>query len=81
LKQELNVAWSQLKRGRKVEETASMGVNIFLLTLADEMRTSTVVEEKRFDELLVEAGVGRVTTDQYEIKEAHKMLASAKPTQ
>jgi hypothetical protein len=81
LRQGLNVAWSQLKRGRKVEETASMGVNIFLITLADEMRTSTVVEEKRFDELLVETGIGRVTTDQYEIKEAHKMLASAKPTQ
>lgn len=81
LKQELNVAWSQLTRGRKVERVSSMGVNIFLITLADEMRTSTLLEEKRFDELLVEAGIGRVSADPYEIKEARKMLASAeKPT-
>jgi hypothetical protein len=82
LRQELNVAWSQLKRGRKVDETASIGVNIFLLTVADEKRASTLVDEKRFDELLGTAGIGRVTSDPYEIREAHKMLASAeKPTQ
>jgi hypothetical protein len=58
LKQQLNVAWSQLTCGRMVEKVSSLGQNIFLITVADEMRTSTVIQEKRLDELLAEAGIG-----------------------
>ena len=39
----------------------------------DELRTSTVVQEEILNELLVETGIGRLTTDIYEVKQAHEM--------
>lgn len=75
LKQELNVAWSQLTRGRKVEKVSAMGQNVFLISVEDEMRTSTRAQESRLDDLLIQTGIGRLTTDPYEIKETHAMLA------
>jgi hypothetical protein len=74
LKQELNVAWSQLIKGHKVEKVSSMKQVIFLISVQDEVRTSTLAQEKKFDELLTQTQIGRLTADQYEIREVHKML-------
>jgi hypothetical protein len=76
LKQQLNVAWNQLLKGRKAEKVSSMGQVIFIITVQDETQTSTQAQENRFDELLVETGIGRLTTDSYELREAHAMLTS-----
>jgi hypothetical protein len=80
LKQEMNAAWSQLAKGRRVEKVSraekdpGMSQNIFLLTISDEVRTSSAVQEKRLDELLEETGIGRLSTDPWEIREIHKIL-------
>jgi hypothetical protein len=79
LKQQLNTAWSQLTRGRKVQKVSSLACNVFLLTIEDEMRTSTLIEEKRFEDLLTETGVGTTSDDRYEIGQAHTILASKHP--
>jgi hypothetical protein len=75
LKQAANAAWSRLMKGRRVDRTLNcMGQNIFLIVVADEMRTSTLAQEEELNDILTETGIGRVTTDPYEISEAHKML-------
>ena len=58
-----------------------MGQRILLVTIQDEMRTSTVAEEERLNELLTETRIGRLTTDPHEIQQAHAMFDSedAKP--
>ena len=74
LKQALNTAWSQIRRGRRIDwNIVSMGQAIFLVTVQDEYRASTLLEEQKLSTLLEETGAGRLTTDQYELKEAHKM--------
>ena len=75
LKQGVNAAWTRLVRGRKVEKTLfSMGQNLFLIVVADEVRTSTLAQEEELNDILTETGIGRVTSDLYEICEARKML-------
>jgi hypothetical protein len=75
LKQSANVAWSQLLRGRRVDKTInSMGQNIFIITVQDENRTSTLTDEQRLDSILTETNAGRVATDPYELREAHRMM-------
>ena len=75
VKQSVNAAWTRLMRGRKVDRTLySMGQHIFLVTIKDEARTSTETTEQELDGILVEAGIGRTTTDPYELREARKML-------
>jgi hypothetical protein len=75
LKQGVNAAWTRLVRGRKVEKTLfSMGQNLFLIVVADEVRTSSVAQEEELNDILTETGIGRVTSDWYEICEARKML-------
>lgn len=76
LKQKVNVAWKQLVRGRRIKKVSSMGQNIFLLVVDDEMKTSTLVQEEKLDELLTETNIGRVTSDIYEIHEVHRMMDS-----
>jgi hypothetical protein len=76
LKQQLNVAWNQLLKGRRAEQVSSMGQVLLIITVQDETQTSTQAQENRFDELLVETGIGRLTTDPYELREAHAMLAN-----
>jgi hypothetical protein len=51
-----------------------MGQNIFLIVVADEKRTSTLAQEEELNDILAETEIGRVTSDPYEICEAHKML-------
>jgi hypothetical protein len=79
LKQELNVAWKQLIKGRRVEKICSLKQVIFLISLEDEVRSSTLPQEKKFDELLAQTQIGRLTADQYEIREVHKMLTPGQP--
>jgi hypothetical protein len=76
LKQKIGVSWVHMLKGRKLEKVSSQGQNIFIITVEDEMRSSTVKEEERLDELLIETSVGRVTSDPYELQEARKMLHS-----
>jgi len=80
--QKVNRALGNLIRGRKLQRVVTyMGQRILLVTIQDEMRTSTVVEEERLNELLTETCIGRLTTDPYEIQQAHAMFDSedAKP--
>lgn len=80
--QKVNRALGDLIRGRKLQNVATcMGQRILLVTIQDEMRTSTVVEEERLNELLNETCIGRLITDPYEIQQAHAMFDSedAKP--
>lgn len=75
LKQAVNAAWTRLMKGRKVDKTLnSMGQNIFMIVVADEARTSTLAQEEELNDILTETGIGRVTSDLYEICEARKML-------
>jgi hypothetical protein len=75
LKQKVNVAWSQLLRGRKVDKSLnSMGQALFIITVQDERRTSSQTDEQRLDSILTETNIGRVATDPYELREAHKMM-------
>jgi hypothetical protein len=63
-----------LMQGRKLERAiTSMGQRILLVTVEDEMRTSTATQEQILSELLVETGIGRLSTDTYELKQAHEM--------
>jgi hypothetical protein len=74
LKQATNVAWNQLLKGRKVTRTLnSMGQNLFIITVQDETRTSTLTDEQQLDNILIDTGIGRLTTDAYELREAHRM--------
>jgi len=82
LKQATNVAWTRLLKGRKVDKTVnSMGQTLFIITVQDETRTSTMADEQKFDNILTDTGIGRLTTDQYELKEAHKMMDRKPPAQ
>jgi 16S rRNA C967 or C1407 C5-methylase (RsmB/RsmF family) len=76
------VAWTRLLKGRKVDKTVnSMGQTLFIITVQDETRTSTLTDEQKFDNILTDTGIGRLTTDQYELKEAHKMMDRKPPAQ
>jgi len=75
LKQAVNAAWTRLMKGRKVDKTLySLGQNLFLIVVADEVRTSTLAQEEELNDILTETGIGRVTSDLYEICKARKML-------
>jgi hypothetical protein len=77
MKQSINVAWSRMLKGRKVTNTvSSMGQTIFVISVQDEAETSTLAAEIRLNDLLEDAGVGRLTTDSYEISQVNKMLGS-----
>jgi uncharacterized OB-fold protein len=73
----VNRALGALMAGRKLERvTTIMGQRILLVTVEDEMRTSTTTQEQILNDLLVETGIGRLSTDTYEIKQAHEMADS-----
>lgn len=77
LKQSVNAAWSKFMKGRKVDKTLNtMGQNIFLVAIKDEVRTSTETAEQELDRILEETGIGRVTSDPYELREADRMLSN-----
>ena len=61
-------------KSRKVEKVSSLGQNIFLVSVDDEMRTSTVIQEDRLAELLAETAIGCLSFDPYEAKQARRML-------
>ena len=76
LKQAVNAAWTKFMKGRKVDKTLlSMGQNIFLVAIKDEVRTSTETAEEELGRILEETGIGRVTSDPYELREADRMLS------
>jgi hypothetical protein len=80
LKQRLNVAWTQLLKGRKIDKTVgSMGERIFLVTVKDDNCCSTLVEEQRLDDALVDTRIGRVSSDRYEVEQVRKMAARTPP--
>jgi hypothetical protein len=82
LRQEVSVAWSKMLRGREIrKKVMSVGENIFLITIRDELRTSTEDAEQELDRLLTETGIGRLTADRYELREAHKMLDGTPSTE
>jgi hypothetical protein len=63
--------------GRKLEKViTSMGQRILLVRVEDEMRTSTVSQEEILNDLLLETGIGRLSSDTYEVKQAHEMTDS-----
>ena len=74
VKQRVCLAWSHFVKGREVQKVSGLGQNIFVIAVVDEMRTSTVAQEKRLDDLLKETGIGRTSVDPYEVKQAHAML-------
>jgi hypothetical protein len=77
LKQSVNAAWTKFMKGRKVNKTLnSMGQNLFLVAIEDEARTSTETAEQELDRILEETGIGRVTSDPYELREADKMMSN-----
>jgi hypothetical protein len=74
LKQQVSVAWSHLLKGRKIDKTvSSMGEVIFLIVIKDENRSSSLVEEEKLGDTLVDAGIGRISSDQYELKQFRNM--------
>jgi rubrerythrin len=82
LKQKVNVAWSQLLRGRRVDKSLnSMGQTLFIITVQDEKRTSSQTDEERLDSILTETNAGRVANDPYELREAHRMMDRKPPAQ
>ena len=82
LKQKVSVAWSRMLHGREIrKKVVSVGENIFLITIKDELRTSTEGAEQELDKLLIETGIGRLTADPYELREAHKMLDGRPPAE
>jgi hypothetical protein len=73
----VNRALGGLMQGRKLKRViTSMGQRILLVTVEDEMRTSTVAQEEILNDLLVETGIGRLSSDIYEVKQAHEMTNS-----
>jgi len=73
----VNRALEGLMQGRKLERViTSMGQRILLVTIEDEMRTSTVAQEAILSDLLIETGIGRLSADIYEVKQAHEMTDS-----
>jgi len=73
LKEAINLAWAQLMCGRKIKKKVSnMGQTILLIMVTDESQTDPAGEAE-FDGLLMAVGVGRLSTDAYEIKLAQKM--------
>ena len=75
LKQSTNIAWNRLLKGRKVDKTInSMGQNLFIITVQDENCTSTLTDEQKLDSILTDIGIGRLTADPYELKEARRMM-------
>jgi hypothetical protein len=73
----VNRALEGLMQGRKLEKAiTSMGQRILLVTVEDEVRTSTVTQEAILGDLLIETGIGRLSADIYEIKQAHEMTDS-----
>jgi uncharacterized Zn finger protein (UPF0148 family) len=73
----INRALGGLMMGRKLERViTSMGQRILLVTVQDEMRTSTVLKEEILNDLLVETGSGRLSSDIYEVRQAHEMADS-----
>jgi len=82
-KQPINAAWAQVKQGRTVREVEWVdgkreAETVFLLTIADDARASTVADFEHLDELLVEAGCGRVTVDLYELNLIHRLVETHK---
>ena len=70
----VNRALGALMAGRKLEKViTSMGQRILLVKVEDEMRTSTVSQEETLNDLLLETGIGRLSSDTYEVKQAHEM--------
>jgi hypothetical protein len=73
----VNRALGALMAGRKLEKViTSMGQRILLVRVEDEMRTSTVCQEEILNDLLLETGIGRLSSDTYEVKQAHEMTDS-----
>jgi len=73
----VNRALGALMAGRKLEKViTSMGQRILLVRVEDEMRTSTVSQEEILNDLLLETGIGRLSSDTYEVKQAHEMTDS-----
>jgi hypothetical protein len=82
-KQPINAAWAQVKQGRTVREVEWVdgkreAETVFLLTIADDARASTVADFEHVDELLVETGCGRVTVDPYELNLIHRLVETHK---
>jgi len=70
----VNRSLGALMAGRKLERViTSMGQRILLVTVEDEMRTSTATQEQVLSDLLLETGIGRLSADTYEVKQAHEM--------
>jgi len=70
----VNRALGALMQGRKLKRViTSMGQRILLVTIEDEMHTSTITQEVMLNELLVETGIGRLSSDTYEVKQACEM--------
>lgn len=82
LKQSVNLAWSKMMHGREIrKKVTSVGQNIFIIAVKDENRTSTLVEEQKLEDILTETAIGRLTSDPYELREAHKMLDGTPSTE
>ena len=76
LKAPINLAWDRLARGRKVQRVSFQGQVIFLLSLDPMAReVGAIVHEKALSEAFLDAGgVGRVTTDSYELAFARRLM-------
>ena len=73
----INLAFNRLKQGRLVQRVVYNGQTIFLLTLLPtaKCRVGTVEDEEELTEAFENAGgVGKVTTDHYELKLAIKLV-------
>jgi hypothetical protein len=73
----VNLALTRLMQGRKLERViTSMGQRILLVTVEDELRASTISQEEILNDLLVGTGIGRLSSDIYEVKQANEMTDS-----
>jgi hypothetical protein len=72
----VNMAWQRIRKGRTMERVSMGEDTIFLLALnPDAPLLSTEKDAQNLDDELRELGVGRVFSDQYELKRAHQLAA------
>jgi hypothetical protein len=76
LKASINLSWRALVKGRTVHKVVHGDQTIFLLTVDPAAsQVGSILDEQSLDEAFSEVGgIGRVSSDPYELKLAHKLV-------
>lgn len=74
LKAPINLAWKQIKEGRRVQRVFWEDDVIFLLTRSAD-HASTLEDEVNLQDVLESVDAGRIITDPYELKKIREMVS------